>query len=144
MFLPGSIWDKNPYLLPNLVCTGVVIFGLCVGFLFLEETHEEKKDRTDYGVELGKAILGFFQRKTVPDSKTGFIDETLSFLAEDGAPRYQPIDSSPRSSCSDSSVEESYQNPENSEKAEFRKVSVRKAFTPQVCINLVAYGILAL
>jgi hypothetical protein len=56
-FAKGGLFDKFPYLLPNLVCVGVVIAGLITGFLFLEESHEDKKDRFDYGLELGKWIL---------------------------------------------------------------------------------------
>ena len=144
VFLPGSIWDKYPYLLPNLVCTAVVVFGLAVGILFLEETHEGKKSRTDYGLQLGQAILRLFQRNGGNESKSDFFDETLSFLAEDGAPRYQSLDSTPRTSYSECSVEDSYESLEQSEKTELRKVPLRRAFTPQVVLNIVAYGILAL
>jgi hypothetical protein len=34
-----------------------VILGVVVGFLFLEETHIDKKDRRDYGRELGQILL---------------------------------------------------------------------------------------
>lgn len=56
VFQPGSIWDRFPYLLPNLFSAMCVFFGLTVGFLFLEETHAEKKYRRDRGVEFGKYL----------------------------------------------------------------------------------------
>ncbi|KAG9236815.1 major facilitator superfamily domain-containing protein [Amylocarpus encephaloides] len=57
LFSPGSIWETFPYLLPNLVCTIIVSFGVLVGILFLEETHEEKKYRRDPGLETGKWLI---------------------------------------------------------------------------------------
>ncbi|EHL03037.1 putative Uncharacterized membrane protein [Glarea lozoyensis 74030] len=57
LFAPGSIWERFPYLLPNLVCTFIVSIGVVVGILFLEETHAEKKYRRDPGLEAGKWIL---------------------------------------------------------------------------------------
>lgn len=148
-FQPGSVWDKHPYLLPNLVSTFVVIFGLCVGFLFLEETHEEKRSRTDYGLKLGQAILRLFKRRDPSTSvrpKVGFFDETLSFLAEDGTPRYQSLDSTPRTSYSRPEPETEIEHDESTRASiSARKgVSLKQAFTPQVILNIVAYGILAL
>lgn len=45
IFAEGTIWERFPYLLPNLVCTSIVSFGVIIGILFLEETHAEKKHR---------------------------------------------------------------------------------------------------
>jgi hypothetical protein len=42
MFPKGTIFEKFPYLLPNFVCTVIVLCGLVIGILFLEETHAEK------------------------------------------------------------------------------------------------------
>src|SRR5689334_15510319 len=63
IFAPGSIWDRYPYLLPNLFSAICVFMGLVVGILFLEETHVEKKHNRDRGVELGRHILTYFQRR---------------------------------------------------------------------------------
>jgi len=56
IFRPGSIWDDYPYLLPNLFSAFAVICGVCVGILFLEETHSEKKKQRDRGLELGQRL----------------------------------------------------------------------------------------
>src|SRR5580700_6666036 len=53
IFPPGSIFERFPYLLPNLVCTVIVSCGVVIGVLFLEETHSEKKYRRDVGIEAG-------------------------------------------------------------------------------------------
>ena len=57
LFAQGGLFDKYPYLLPNLFCAVCVVFGVTVGLLFLEETHQEKKARRDVGVEIGSRIL---------------------------------------------------------------------------------------
>jgi hypothetical protein len=63
IFQPGSLWDRFPYLLPNLFSACCVFFGVIIGLLFLEETHAEKKQRRDRGVELGKCILSYLSGK---------------------------------------------------------------------------------
>ena len=57
LFPSGTIWDRYPYLLPNLFSAFVVFVGVVNGILFLEETHAEKKLRRDRGLELGNWIL---------------------------------------------------------------------------------------
>jgi hypothetical protein len=57
LFLPGSLFDKLPYLLPNLFSATCVFIGLIIGVLFLEETHAEKKLQRDRGVEFGSYLL---------------------------------------------------------------------------------------
>src|SRR5690242_5809114 len=48
---------EYPFFLPNAVCTAVVAFGLTVGLLFLEETHQDKRGRDDLGLKLGRQLL---------------------------------------------------------------------------------------
>jgi hypothetical protein len=62
----GTIFEVFPYLLPNLVCTVIVLCGLVIGVLFLEETHAEKKHRHDLGLEIGKWVLGKVRRCATP------------------------------------------------------------------------------
>lgn len=57
IFAEGGLFDEYPYLLPNLFCAVCVVFGVAIGLLFLEETHQEKKSRRDVGVEAGSWIL---------------------------------------------------------------------------------------
>ncbi|RMZ91434.1 hypothetical protein DV736_g1325, partial [Chaetothyriales sp. CBS 134916] len=53
LFCKGALFDKYPFLLPNLVCVVILAFGICIGLLFLEETHGEEKNRRDIGLETG-------------------------------------------------------------------------------------------
>ncbi|KAK4238863.1 hypothetical protein C8A03DRAFT_43465 [Achaetomium macrosporum] len=57
VFAPGSIWDRFPYLLPNVFSAVCVSLGVVIGILFLEETHAEKKLCRDRGRELGNHLL---------------------------------------------------------------------------------------
>ncbi|KAI5290797.1 hypothetical protein KEM52_000350, partial [Ascosphaera acerosa] len=47
LFPRGSIFDSFPFLLPNLICVVILLVGITVGVLFLEETHPEKRYRRD-------------------------------------------------------------------------------------------------
>jgi len=151
IFVKGSIWDRFPYLLPNLVCTIIVLCGVVVGILFLEETHEEKKFRRDPGLEAGKWILSKFTRcaelkHSTSEKAAGLDDEEEGIpLLNDEAqlPGYRSAETSP--SLSSTAIQESL---EPLDLNDFRpkktaKPAATKAFTRQVVRNIIGYGILA-
>lgn len=170
VFQPGTIWEQFPYLLTNLVCTGVVAFSMIVGFLFLEETHEDLKNKRDVGLEFGNWILTPFARMArskISGQKGDLSDESLMLMVDDLPPDYRStasspelcptspaglpppyrsIDCSPRQSLSDMEadmardVEEALNGSEQNHKAAASKSS---AFTKQVVLNITGYGILA-
>jgi hypothetical protein len=144
----GTVFETYPYLLPNIVCAGVVVFGLTVGILFLEETHEDRRFERDRGCEVGRWMLNKLWRRETDyeplSDEDGPLDETKSMLGEADSQAYRSIGSSPTLCSSRTSIAEP---PEYSlEKICHRapEVTVRDAFTKQVCLNIVAYGILAL
>ncbi|KAI5254081.1 MFS general substrate transporter [Aureobasidium subglaciale] len=139
-FEHGSLFDKFPYLLPNLVCAGVVIFGLVIGILFLEETHEDFKDRRDYGLDVGDWILEFFR----PTQLVGKAGETLA-LFEDVPPGYSSGESSPAINPILVGELPNEAQPVSAQTVATgrRDAAVSNAFTWQVCLNIVGYGILA-
>ena len=149
VFAHGTIWERFPYLLPNLVCTIIVLCGVVVGILFLEETHEEKKFRRDPGLEAGKWILSKFagsESITLTSEKTGELEEEeeVPLLNEDSQPPgYRSAESSP--SLSSTSIEESLEPLDLNDGNVTRsaKPAATKAFTPQVVRNIIGYGILA-
>lgn len=150
IFAPGSIWDTFPYLLPNLVCTIIVLCGVVVGILFLEETHEEKKFRRDPGLEAGKWVLSKFTRsassKTSASEKAASLreEETMPLLNEDDQPPgYRSTDSSPSLvSIHTEEVLEPLDLNDN-HVTRISKPATTKAFTKQVVRNIIGYGILA-
>ena len=119
---------------------------MVVGILFLEETHEELRDRRDIGLEAGKWILSCFRSSSTliqEFDKAGDanLDESRSLLEDDLPPGYRTTDGSPRhpSSRAESPSSASHAKMERTS----RPVGMQKAFTKQVVLNIVGYGILA-
>ncbi|OKL56004.1 hypothetical protein UA08_08670 [Talaromyces atroroseus] len=143
LFKQGTIFDRFPFLLPNLVCVGVLITGISIGILFLEETHAEKKYRRDRGLEFGRWLLGRSSRRleegpALMEDKDALIDDDF----EDQPPEYRSREPSPRSSSVghdrprgiDADLEELQQS---------RPVGFSDALTRPVICVIVGYGILA-
>ncbi|KAF2840170.1 MFS general substrate transporter [Patellaria atrata CBS 101060] len=147
-FQEGSIFDKFPYLLPNLVCTCVVVFGLIVGFLFLEETHEDKRGRTDYGLELGNLILRLFVDRISEQpisEKDAYLEETVAFLGGDERSlSYRATEDSTLLTCAEVLALDPPENDLIMSNNMTEKTNTRAAFTPQVILNIISYGVLAL
>jgi hypothetical protein len=147
-FQPNSIFSRFPYLLPNIVCACVVVLGLIIGFLFLEESHEDKKDRRDVGLEIGKWILRnlSWQKREMLSSKVDYFEETLSYMVEDEKTSFSPSASSPLLDQAPCSTSCSLCRPhvQTLEAPPAKKISLRQGFTRQVALIIVSYGILAL
>lgn len=158
LFPAGSIWEKYPFLLPNLFSAATCVFGVVVGLLFLEETHADKKDRHDPGLELGKAIARRFTWFT----KKGDVQqasETQSLLnRNDLPPSYRTNENSPQ--LPSTPATEMEQQPlldaevvgnRLRASADVKRAAVEKpqisalqAFTRPVIMNIISYGLLAL
>jgi MFS family permease len=143
----GTIFETYPYLLPNLFCAVVVLFGLAVGVLFLEETHEDRKHDRDAGREVGQWVLRNLWKRgadaPLTDKDTS-LDEMRSMLNDfnHDEQAYGSTSSSPTLCSTRTSI---------SEPPEFALVrqsqpelSIRHAFPKQICMNILCYGILAL
>jgi len=140
----GTIFEEYPYLLPNVFCTIVVLFGLTVGILFLEETHEDRKYDHDRGREAGQWLSRKFWKSDTDstlDEKEASMDELKSMLGEH-TQAYQSTSSSPTLCSTRTSISDvpSF----ILDKQIQRTPTTREAFTKQICINIVCYGILAL
>jgi hypothetical protein len=140
LFPRGTIFDRYPFLLPNLVCIVVLMVGITIGILFLEETHPDKRTRRDNGRELGKWLTATLMPRKKPLMAAHDIEDALDttpFLVDqDPPPGYQSTESSPRLT--------SVQSPPRSLKVvppQTRAIS--RAFTPNVVFVIVGYGILA-
>lgn len=99
-FQEGTLLQRYPYLLTNLVCATIVGCSLTVGLLFLEETHEDKKSRNDPGLQAGRWILarlgGDVDERSL-EAKTEHPEETFMLVAEDeDPPHYSSAASSPQ------------------------------------------------
>jgi len=148
LFARDTIWDRFPYLLPNLVCTLIVGFGVVIGILFLEETHAEKKYRRDPGLEAGNWILSKIWRcaesKPSRCEKLADLDEVLALLREDEQPPgYRTTDGSPKLPSTPSPEPDEPLQLNESNILPRLKPAATKAFTKQVVLHIVGYGILA-
>lgn len=114
---------------------------MLVGILFLEETHEDMKDRRDYGLEVGDWLLGFFRPSQV-NEKAG---ETLALIEDDSPPGYFSNESSPSMNpvLVGELPNEAQPVPLQSAGSRRRDTAVTNAFTWQVVLNIIGYGILA-
>ncbi|ROT40694.1 MFS general substrate transporter [Sodiomyces alkalinus F11] len=147
LFARGTIWDKYPYLLPNLFSAATVCCGVIIGLLFLEETHSEKKYRRDRGVELGKHFMSWMrprncQLASKKAEKQALLDDDAD---DDELPGYRTTENSPRLNTT------SAPEPRESLDLNFSRYNVAEAaaepkptvFTRPVVLNIISYGILA-
>ncbi|KAL4785862.1 permease of the major facilitator superfamily [Aspergillus varians] len=144
LFSRGTVFERFPFLLPNLVCVVVLVSGIVVGLLFLEETHPEKKHRRDRGLELGNWLIGRccgsgVQPAEDPDVKADAADsDYFDDYEETAPPAYRSAEASPRLGP----VKE-VDNLSGDDDIEKQSGGTPKAFTRQVIFNIIAYGILA-
>ena len=127
--------------------------GVTVGILFLEETHEQKKYRSDVGVDAGRWLLDRIGRRqadaftpqTFSKADEANLPECQTLLGDDEQPPdHRSADASPRPSSSGSCVDECRKRSCPSEPSHIRRPpSVEKVFTRQVVLNIIGYGLLA-
>lgn len=158
IFSPGSIWDKFPYLLPNLFSAACVFVGVAVGALFLEETHPEKKWQRDRGIELGsylakrseefrRYLLSYLPRNRTEIRRGKAPEERPLLLGTDEPlPGYSTSENSPqRTSAPGPSLQDPLNLEETAQDAlpKLEKKPAMKIFTKQVILTIVSYGVLA-
>ncbi|KAL2023007.1 hypothetical protein VTK56DRAFT_3917 [Thermocarpiscus australiensis] len=150
LFAPGSVWDRFPYLLPNLFSAVCVSLGVLIGILFLEETHAEKKRRRDPGVELGNYLLSLLPRRkregkaklTAKDAE----EQPLLIEADEPLPGYRtdrnlPRRASPLGAALDEPLDLEEARGDPLSRSETKPAT--KIFTKPVVMIIASYGILA-
>lgn len=152
LFPAGSIWDKYPYLLPNLFSAFIVLIGVVNGILFLEETHCEKKLKRDRGLELGNWILSglpiFRKCAESRDEKSKLAEMEAEPLLDhdEQLPGYQTNENSPENSPrlrSASVPSISWETLDLESGQEELNLGISRIFTRPVVLNIVSFGILA-
>ena len=149
LFVRGTVFDEFPFLLPNLVCVAVLVFGITIGTLFLEETHAELKYRHDPGLQLGGRLLSVLRA-----SRTGAchgnkterapLDRVIYVTENESPPGYRSTEGSPRTSTASAAV--SLLTTSNDAECGRNKANqgLAKTFNRQVVLVIIGYGILAL
>jgi len=51
LFPEGSLFDRFPYLLPNLICAGLLLVSILLGYFLLEETHPDMQPGSSPSVQ---------------------------------------------------------------------------------------------
>ena len=161
IFLPGSIWDRYPYLLPNLFSAAAVVIGLVVGIFFLEETHPIKKYEPDRGIILGQKLMArlTWKKETSESKKLRMLEEEEPLIdSDDQLPGYRTTETSPRLVSSTSHVSlpdaletlDPIQKSSQSTSSPLRNTAPKpdtsrptSIFTRPIILNTVSFGILA-
>ena len=143
----GSFLDRYPFALPNLVCAGILMIGMVVGVLFLEETHPKKKQRRDVGIKAGNWILRHLYWLGLCDDKdeksADHPWEQYPLLDEDLPPGYSTHDGTPQRRSRSHSP--SARRTAASEPPIPRQgICFDGAFTKNVILNIAGFGVLAL
>ncbi|EFY93474.1 MFS multidrug transporter, putative [Metarhizium acridum CQMa 102] len=157
-FPPGTIWDRYPYLLPNLFSAATVFVGVIIGFLFLEETHTAKKQQRDAGRELGDRLVDLVAKVPLC-GRLGRPAEKKSLLVNNGVMGYnttttgssglsdadEPLPVYQSRECSPNLAPQSDADPEAASDSGRRELENRPLviFTKPVIMNIMSYGILA-
>ncbi|KAF8419927.1 major facilitator superfamily domain-containing protein [Tirmania nivea] len=130
-FSPGGFFTTYPYALPNFFNAGLFILGATIGFLFLEEPLEARKNDRDIGRELGRKIVSVFPRKPHHHHKVNREefdgeDETTPLIIPDEEDGRHP------------------QLTRTTPKHHHKPPALHEAFTKQSTLNIVVYAFLAL
>ncbi|KAK5084505.1 hypothetical protein LTR05_005582 [Lithohypha guttulata] len=144
LFPPGGLFEEYPFLLPNLVCVVVLVFGILNGILFIEETHPERKHERDRGREIGEFLLTKLCGEACGTSdhpeKVQHVSGSINKLDHrDPPPGYRSTESSPLL-CS-SPAPQLVEDTESGQSRENRSFDV--TFSRQVILVILGYGILA-
>ena len=132
VFGKSRLLRAYPFALPNIVAAGFFVFGLAVGFLFLKETLETKRDGRDYGRVIGKLLLRPFKPTKSKPAKWQHEEEQSSSL----------LNHSRKSSTA--STGNGIDAREDRKPIRLAPPSYREVFSYQSNLNLLTYSLLAL
>lgn len=128
LFARGTLWDKFPFLLPNLVCVSVLIVGILAGCLFLKESNPKLKRRRDRGIEFGQWLMSIIRGSIMHRNAAG---EKYSKVQT-----HDETDETAESSTCSSPVDAHSDLEDQSSEVEI-------VYTPRIILLLFAYALLA-
>ncbi|KAF1993438.1 MFS general substrate transporter [Amniculicola lignicola CBS 123094] len=119
---------KYPYALPNLMSATFLFTSVCAVWLFLEETSELCKDKSDPGLRIGRWIRRHIFRQNIADGYTALrMDESNT----DMELQQTPISGFPETPSTDKPVARN-------------KLPFRRIWTPNLVMTLASHGLLAM
>ncbi|TVY44738.1 putative membrane protein [Lachnellula subtilissima] len=129
---------KFPFLLPNIVASALFTVGISTGILFLRETLETKRHKTDYGREVGARLVSAFKTTFRLNRKHKTFGRHSNLNEEQSASLLRPTSSAGNEQYDGNFSSKSISKPPQPAPA------LREVFTRQSVINLIAYTLLAL
>lgn len=129
----GSLFERFPYALPNIVSAIFFAIGITTGLLYLEETLETKRGQRDYGLLLGRKLNKFAKQCS---SKT-----KQALHLSDGDSKFENGETEPLIKPNAEDEEQAF--PEEPTKARQPPPSWREVMNYQAVMNLIAYTLLA-
>ena len=132
LFGRSWLFRMYPFALPNIVSASFFVVGLIVGFLFLKESLETKRNSRDHGRIIGKLLLRPFKPKKPRAAKWQHEEEQSSSLL--------------KHSRGSSSASTEHDVDVRAEPTSIRLAppSYREVFSYQSNLNLLTYSLLAL
>ncbi|KAF9690561.1 hypothetical protein EKO04_011483 [Ascochyta lentis] len=118
---------RFPYCLPNIVAAVFFLVGIIVGWLFLQETLESKRQHQDLGLRTGTKLTAYV-RRLLGINRKGDFDE----------PEREPLLGQQKKADSRSTAAG------NTTVVKAEKPRIRDVLTYQTTLNLVVYTLLAL
>jgi MFS family permease len=136
--MTGSLLERYPYALPNIVAVCLFAIGITSGIFFLHETMEAARDRKDYGLIAGRMFTDSCKKLW---AKLRGTRTKSRITSEDGSAEEAE---EPLLSTSMTDDEESLLNrPEPTPAIKQDPPGWREVLNKQAVINLIAYTLLA-
>ncbi|KFY14035.1 hypothetical protein V492_02901 [Pseudogymnoascus sp. VKM F-4246] len=134
LFGNNKLLIKFPFALPNLIAAVFFTIGIVVGFLYLHETLETRKNKPDYGIYIGQRLVRCVKARKKKRNRD-YDDDEL------GAALLNNTHSRSNSHSSSKPFDTTWQAPKTPLAA---GPSVWEVFNKQSNLNLLSYAILAL
>ncbi|OBT55070.1 hypothetical protein VE04_04497, partial [Pseudogymnoascus sp. 24MN13] len=134
LFGNNKLLTKFPFALPNMIASIFFAVGIIVGFLFLKETLETRKNKPDYGIYIGQRLVRCVKSRKKRRNRD-YDDDEL------GAALLNNTHSRSNSHSSSKPFDTTWQGPKTPQVA---GPSVWEVFNKQSNLNLLSYAILAL
>ncbi|KAL5345439.1 hypothetical protein ACLOAV_009811 [Pseudogymnoascus australis] len=134
LFGNNKLLTKFPFALPNLIASIFFTVGILVGFLFLKETLETRKNKPDYGVYIGQRLVRCVKGRKKKRNRD-YDDDEL------GAALLNNTHSRSNSHSSNKPFDTTWRAPKTPQAT---GPSVWEVFNKQSNLNLLSYAVLAL
>jgi hypothetical protein len=84
LFAENTIWDKYPFLLPNIIVVVFLFSSSIIGLFYLEEVHPNFRARMDWGRTFAKAARNVFkgQASNMPEYSVIETDEPVMEMSQ--------------------------------------------------------------